>query len=175
MFKYIFSIIIFGVFLISCNDNKLLSKIDFIKKVGDNNPKEAMKMLDSIYAEARNSSEYVMMKYDLLKIRLNDKSLVPPTSNHMVEIIVSYFEKKGNSREKQEAYYYAGSVYRDLNDAPRAIEKFHKSIEVIKDNANCDSILLMNTYSNLFYIFSNVQDLKNALRMAQKEYFYLKN
>ncbi len=163
-------IAIISFLCISCKDNSLLSKMDHIKAVGDENPALALKMLDSIYVDARNASEYAMMKYDLLKIRLEDKSYIPHTSNRTIENLVKYFEENGTVKDKQEVYYYAGSVYRDLDDTPRGIENFYKSIEAVSDKKECDSIILRNAYSNLYYLFVNVQDYNNALKMAQMEY-----
>ena len=163
-------IAIISFLCISCKDNSLLSKMDQIKTVGDENPALALKMLDSIYVDARNASEYTIMKYDLLKIRLEDKSYIPHTSNRVIENLVKYFEDNGTIKDKQEAYYYAGSVYRDLDDTPRGIENFYKSIEAVRDKRECDSIILRNAYSNLYYLFVNVQDYNNALKMAQMEY-----
>lgn len=165
-------IAIISFLCISCKDNSLLSKMDHIKAVGDENPALALKMLDSIYVDARNASEYAMMKYDLLKIRLEDKSYIPHTSNRVIENLVKYFEENGTIKDKQETYYYAGSVYRDLDDTPRAIENFYKSIETVgnKNKKECDSIILRNAYSNLHYLFVNVQDYNNALKMAQMDY-----
>lgn len=165
-------IAIISFLCISCKDNSLLSKMDQIKTVGDENPALALKMLDSIYIDARNASEYTIMKYDLLKVRLDDKSYIPHTSNRTIENLVKYFEDNGTIKDKQEAYYYAGSVYRDLDDTPRAIENFYKSIETVdnKNKKECDSIILRNAYSNLHYLFVNVQDYNNALKMAQMDY-----
>lgn len=170
MYRFITLIITISFLCISCKDNSLLSKMDQIKTVGDENPALALKMLDSIYVDARNASEYTIMKYDLLKIRLEDKSYIPHTSNKVIENLVKYFEDNGTIKDKQEVYYYAGSVYRDLDDTPRGIENFYKSIEAVRDKRECDSIILRNAYSNLYYLFVNVQDYNNALKMAQMEY-----
>ncbi len=172
MYRFIILIITISFLCISCKDNSLLSKMDQIKTVGDENPALALKMLDSIYVDARNASEYTIMKYDLLKIRLEDKSYIPHTSNRTIENLMKYFEDNGTIKDKQEAYYYAGSVYRDLDDTPRAIENFYKSIETVdnKNKKECDSIILRNAYSNLHYLFVNVQDYNNALKMAQMDY-----
>lgn len=172
MYRFIILIITISFLCISCKDNSLLSKMDQIKTVGDENPALALKMLDSIYVDAKNASEYTIMKYDLLKIRLEDKSYIPHTSNRTIENLMKYFEDNGTIKDKQEAYYYAGSVYRDLDDTPRAIENFYKSIETVdnKNKKECDSIILRNAYSNLHYLFVNVQDYNNALKMAQMDY-----
>lgn len=163
--------LIVSLMLFSCNGSEVVDRMDGIKAIGNKDPKLATKMLDSVYTDIVDASEYTKMKYELLRVRLNDKNDVIPTSNRMVEVLKDYFNSNGTSREKQEAYFYAGSVYRDLDDTPRAIENFYNSIEAIKESDECDTVLLRNAYSNLFCLFTNVQDDSTALEMADKEYF----
>lgn len=162
---------IMSLILFSCNGSEVVDRMNGIKAIGNKDPKLATKMLDSVYTDIVDASEYTKMKYELLRVRLNDKNDVIPTSNRMVEVLKDYFNSNGTSREKQEAYFYAGSVYRDLDDTPRAIENFYNSIEAIKKSGECDTVLLRNAYSNLFCLFANVQDDSTALEMAGKEYF----
>ena len=99
--------------------------------VGDENPEKALVMLDSLEIEIRDKSDYVKHKYDLLRIRLNDKAFNMPNSDLMIKKLMNYFEDKGSIYEKQEVFYYAGSTYRDLQDAPRSLEYFIKSLEYV--------------------------------------------
>ena len=105
----------------------------------------------------------------MLHIRLNDKADNMPSSDLMIKRLVGYFEDKGSIFEKQEVAYYAGSVYRDLQDTPRSLEFFLKSIEYANTGNGCDSIMLRNAYSNLAYLYYKVQNYNDALIMAQKE------
>ena len=116
--------------IMSCsnsNDNPL-NEMEQIKEIGNENPQQGLAMLDSIEIRIRNESEYVKHKYDLLRIRLNDKANNIPISDIMIKQLMAYFEEKGSVAEKQEVYYYAGSTYRDLQDTPRALENFFKSL-----------------------------------------------
>lgn len=45
-----------------------------------------------------------------------------------------------------------------------------KSIEIGETNKHCDSLMLRNAYSNMEYLFYGVQDYKNELVYAKKEY-----
>ena len=140
-----------------------------IKAVGDNNPTAAIAMLDSLKEQIKGESEYEQRKYDLLRIRLNDKAEILPNSDNNIKELVEYFQTNGSIAEKQEVYYYAGSVYRDLRDTPRALGFFLKSLETANNRKECDSTMLRNTYSNLTYLYYNVQNYKDALNAAQKE------
>ncbi len=157
---------------LSCsNGNKIMERLDYIKAVGDTNPRLASLMLDTINGRVRRALEPVNMKYDLLRIRLNDKAYLVATSDSMIKILLDYYERHGNDREKQEAYYYAGSVYRDLNDTPRSLEYFLKAEETAENGKNCDSLMLRNTYSNLFLLYKgSMLDNKNAYTCVRKEY-----
>ena len=56
-----------------------------IKEIGNENPKMALVMLDSLEADIRNESDYAKNKYDLLRIRLNDKAENMPSSDIMIK------------------------------------------------------------------------------------------
>lgn len=155
--------------LLSCGRSRYIDTLDNIKRVGDSNPDTALLMLDSLAAGIRGESEFVRNKYELLKIRLCDKAYRPATSDVAIRNLMRYFGDKGSSLEKQEVFYYAGSVYRDLCDTPRALEYFLKSLDYAQSGMVYDTVMLRNTYSNLNDLYYNVQDYGNAALMARKE------
>ncbi len=161
----------FGIlFLFSCSEEEYsLEELERIKMIGDDNPKKALAMLDSMKIGIRVEGEYVRNKYDLLQIRLNDKADNMPNSDIMIKNLIGYFDDNGSMLDKQEVYYYAGSVYRDLQDTPHSLEFFLKSIEYANNRNGCDSIMLRNAYSNLNDLYYKVQNYNDAVKMAQKE------
>ena len=157
------------VSLLSCGRSRYIDALDNIKRVGDSNPDTALLMLDSLAEGVRGESEYVRNKYELLKIRLCDKAYRPATSDVAIRNLMGYFGDKGSSLEKQEVFYYAGSVYRDLCDTPRALEYFLNSLDYAQSGMVYDTVMLRNTYSTLNGLYYNVQDYGNAALMARKE------
>lgn len=129
----------------------------------------AMRMLDSMSVTIRTKPDYLQKKYDLLDIRLHDKAYIPAASDLKIKALVDYYNKYGNHLEKQEALYYAGSVYRDLHDTPRATEYFLRSVDECQHGVPFDSIMLRNAYSNLNDLYYKVQDYHQSLRMVMKE------
>lgn len=168
VFWCIFALMILS--LVSCNDDNSLAKLERIKVIGDTNPHRALSMLDSIEVEVRRESEYVRNKADLLRIRLNDKAYKLPTSDIMIKNLLAFFEENGSIADKQEVYHYAGSIYRDLQDTPRALEHFFKAIDYANENPKeCDSVMLGKSYSNINYLQFKVQNFNEALKAAIKE------
>ena len=113
MKKHLFQLVsVFMVlFLASCTRDDSLIKMEQIKAFGDSNPNQALAMLDSLEVEIRGKNDYIRNKYDLLRIRLNDKAYIIPTSDIMIKKLVEYFDKEGSIAEKQEVHHYAGSTY----------------------------------------------------------------
>jgi tetratricopeptide (TPR) repeat protein len=166
LFYFVFVVIISG-----CeSDDDLITKMEQIKEAGNSNPYKALRMADSLIIQVRNESEYIQMKYDLLRLRLNDKADNLPSSDLIAKRVVDYFEENGSDLERQEADYYAGSVYRDLHDTPRALEYFYKSVDVADNCEKCDSIMLRNSYSQISFLLWSVQDYTRSLIYAKKEY-----
>lgn len=163
-------ILMLSVFvLLACGNRSMLAKLKTIEKEGNKNPKLAIRMLDSLELQTREHSEYIQMKYDLLRIRLDDMAGNAPVSDIKAKRAAEYFEKNGSKMEYQKACYYAGSVYRDLHDTPRALEYFSKSTDVARESGKYDTAMLRNSYSNLHYLYYNVQDYNKALSMAKTE------
>ncbi len=155
--------------MVSCSDNDLIGRMEQIKTFGNEDPEKALVMLDSLEIEVRSAGDYAKHKYDLLRVRLNDKADHIPSSDIMIKELMAYFEEKGSIPDKQEVYYYAGSTYRDLQDTPRALEFFFKSLDFALNHEECDPIMLRNTYSNLNWLFFRVQDYPNAVKFSIKE------
>lgn len=155
---------------VSCGDSDALKTIERIKGIGDNDPEQAMLMLDSIRGNMKHESEYVQMRFALLDIRLKDKADIVATSDSVAKVLTRYFDKHGKGNDMQEAHFYAGSVYRDLQDTPSSLSHFLKAEEIATNSRDHDELMLRNTYSNLHYLFYNVQDYQNAYKYAKKEY-----
>lgn len=151
----------------SCsNSSELRERLRAIKEAGNSNPRLALQMLDSVKTDIYGCDEHTRNTFSLLNIRLNDKADIIPSSDIEIRKVLDYFSSEGSPSELQEAYYYAGSVYRDLRDTPKSLLFFLKSVELAESSGKCDSTLLINAYSNLSHLYYNVQDYRNALMMA---------
>ncbi|MBQ7239760.1 MAG: hypothetical protein IJS20_13325 [Bacteroidales bacterium] len=158
--------------LCSCQEqtDDVLETLRAIQDYGDKEPQLALAKLDSIGGNLTLDSEYKRQKYALLRIRLQDKSYVVPTSDKPIKKVVEYFSNHGSLREKQEAYHFAGSVYCDLHDAPNSIQNFLQSI-YWADHApeTCDSTLLICSYSSLCHLYNITAMYQSFLDAAKKE------
>ena len=94
-------------------------------------PDSAIALLESLKAESLQWDKATQMYYSLLTIKAQDKAYISQTSDSLMLSVLHYYEHGGDKRLLPEAYYYMGSTYRDLGDAPRALEYYQKALEVI--------------------------------------------
>ena len=62
-----------------------------------------------------------------MTLKAQDKADLPLTSDSLILDILQYYEHGGDPNKLPEAYYYAGRVYRELGDAPQALDYFQKA------------------------------------------------
>ena len=94
-------------------------------------PDSAVALLHGLRAEMAEERRAVQMYYRLLCIKAQDKAYIPHTSDSAVLSVLHYYEERKDRRHLPEAYYYAGRVYRDLGDAPQALDYFDKALEAM--------------------------------------------
>lgn len=58
-----------------------------------------------------------------------NKADISFSSDSIMKNVVAYYEKHGTSNERMLAYYMLGCVYRDLYEAPMALENYDKAAE----------------------------------------------
>ena len=92
-------------------------------------PDSALGYLDSLGVPLSGLSEEARMYAGLLRIKAYDKLYVPHTSDSAINRIVEFYEGFGDRERLAEAYFYQGSVYRDLQDAPRAIAALQRAAD----------------------------------------------
>lgn len=133
------------------------------------NPDSAMRMLGTMSADTTGMGSDDLWYYRPLCIKAADKAYIKPASSKEADRILRHYEDGGDSRLLSEAYFYAGSVYRDLNDAPQAIEYFQKALKCMPEEKKRMKGLCYWNICNLL----ELQGLyKNALSKLKDTYRY---
>lgn len=143
--------------LFSCGNHQgeqhLLDSIEQVWQLSEASLSEALTRAEGLRDSVSGASEYIRQKYDLLSIRLRDKRYIIPASPDSAQQTVSFFESHGSDVDKERAYYYLSSAYRDLKDYPRAVTYSLKAIETAKQCKRADTIIWQNSLSKLNHLY----------------------
>ena len=166
--------------LASCAGNRkyddLMKRADSIMNVNDDSAKVAIRMLDGIKSQLPEFSQSQKMRYELLRHKAMNKACITFTSDSVMKKVVDYYDNHGSANERMLANYVLGCVYRDMYEAPMALEYYNKATEQADTTAaDCDYGTLYRVYSQMGFLFSKqylpYQEL-NAFDKAEK-YAYL--
>lgn len=133
-------------------------------------PDSAMVLLAGFKDSVLTESETTRMYYQLLTVKASDKCYVPHTSDSLMKAVVSYYERHGTPRQLMEAYYYLGSVYRDMRDAPQALEYYQKAMDMSKNGKEYD--VLGQIYSQIGMLYMYQKAYNEAFPVLKQAYSF---
>ena len=156
--KVIFLLLIIMI-LTSCAGNRkyddLMKRADSIMNVNDDSAKVAIRMLDGIKSQLPEFSQSQKMRYELLRHKAMNKACITFTSDSVMKKVVDYYDNHGSANERMLANYVLGCVYRDMYEAPMALEYYNKATEQADTTAaDCDYGTLYRVYSQMGFLFS---------------------
>lgn len=128
-------------------------------------PDSALGYLDSLGVPLSGLPEEVRMYAQLLRIKANDKLYIPHTSDSVINRIVKFYEGFGDRERLAEAYFYQGSVYRDLQDAPRAIAALQRAADQKSKNDTLNG-RIYGQLASLFAYQGAYGESREAIRNA---------
>lgn len=144
--------------LAGCHGDKqyddLLQQADSIMNIDDDSAKVAIKLLDKVKPQQNDFSKAQRMRYQLLYHKAMNKADISFSSDSIMKNVVAYYEKHGTSNERMLAYYMLGCVYRDIHEAPMALEYYNKATEQADTTSqDCDYATLCRIYGQMGILF----------------------
>lgn len=155
----LFTWILLPILFVSCTGNKaydkLLIKADSIMNIDDDSAEVAIRLMQSIKPELSQFSKSQKKRYELLYHKAMNKAYIDFTSDSTMLEVVDYYEQHGSANDKMLAYYILGCVYRDMHEAPMALEYYNKATELADTTAkDCDYATLCRIYSQMGFLFA---------------------
>lgn len=114
--------------------------------------------------------EETRMYYGLLTTKAQDKKYIRHKSDSLMKKVVRFYESHGDKEKLMEAYYYLGSVYRDMRDAPRAVAAFQQAADVGENSQRYN--ILGRIYSQMGTLLAYQSLYEDALKIYKISYAY---
>lgn len=113
------------------------------------------------------------MLQTLEALEQQNRDYVPFTTDSLALTLTDYFDSHGTPNERMRAHYILGCAYRDLGEAPRAIECYNDAVECADTTAaDCDFKTLSRVYGQMADIFTDQYLLDEALKSSKICYRY---
>ena len=136
--------------LIGCAGDDYTPALRTADSLMNDSPSVALAMLDSLKGEAQGWSKAQRMRYHLLTMKARNKAYVDFTSDSLAKDVVEYYDNHGTANDRLLAHYLLGCVYRDLGEAPHAVDCFLDAAASADTTArDCDYYTLSSVYSQM--------------------------
>ena len=119
--------------------------------------------LDSVIAD---EPEETRMYHALLTTQANDKLYITHTSDSVMQQVVRFYDTYGDADKRMLSYLYLGSVYRDLQDAPRALHAYQLAAEAGQGSTHYQVLARIHYQIGLLFAY---QDLPDEFRSATRQ------
>ena len=166
---HIFITVVCIAVVAGCADNsRLRDDIDRAGRLADTRPDSAIALLDSLSSAIDQADKATRMRYDLMLIKSRDKAYIEHRNDSMIAPVVEYFTDHTDPDLTPLALYYAGRVYSDLGDAPRALDYYQQAVNAIGDDTIKHYGLYKICHSQIAELFMHQHLFNYALNSAIK-------
>ncbi|MBO4663828.1 MAG: hypothetical protein J5663_05400 [Bacteroidaceae bacterium] len=166
------------VTLFACtNNSEFENQLDKASSIIESDADSAYAILSRCSGQLGDVSESLRMRYYLLYADAQNKLDGQLPSDSVFHEVVEYYDQQhGSSNEQMKAHYLMGCIYRDLMEAPVALQCYYDAIDKADTvDENCDYLTLMSVWGQvavvLYYQHLPEQQLaawNNYSRCAQK-------
>lgn len=157
--------------LLACKQKQAV-RDDILKaeSMVDSVPRQAYELLTAHDFSSGFLSEAERMKFLLIRQKAEDKLFMLHDNDSVMAIVADYYEKHGSAEEQTEAYYLLGGVYRDMHDAPKAIDCYTKAMMIGEEHPEeTRRNTLSRVYGQLYWMLVHQMNTKQAVEVTRKK------
>ena len=131
-------------------------------------PDSALTLLQSLAGSMATASRSDRMYYQLLLADARNKCYVDFTTDSVMRRVADYYDRHGTRLDRIRAHYLLGCTYRDLHEAPQALQCYQDVVELADTTNAADIRLLMKVYGQMAELY-NAQNLpQDAIDLYMK-------
>lgn len=150
------------------------ARLQHIDSLMDRNPQAAydsLSLFDSLHLYDDDKAS--RMRLLMLKAKAQNKLYLPMPSDTIFNEVVSYYDRHGSANDRMLSRYLLGCIYRDMKEAPMALECFIDAAEQADTTASdCDYNILFRVYGQMasLYEFQHLYDYSIVANNHFSEY-----
>ena len=103
-----------------------------------------------------DQSKKTQMRHLMLKAEAENKLFLQMPSDTLFQEVVDYYDQHGTPNQQLKAHYLLGCIYRDMKEAPQAIQCYYDAVEKADTlSDDCDYNTLFRVYSQMSFILDS--------------------
>lgn len=174
LYNFLFAFVLFSLF--SCgNGSKFRNQLCALDSALVAHPDSVYEVLQGMKEEAVTHSKSDRMYFELLQADAQNKAYIDFTTDSVMLKVADYYDKHGTPNEQMRAHYLLGCTYRDLGDAPSALDCLQDACTYANtSHSNTDYHLLMIVHSQMASLYKSqrltsyaIQETNEASRFAK--------
>ena len=141
--------------LVACSgDPQVAALLDRVDRLTYEQPDSALRLLQQHEAEASAWPRSQQMRHALLTARAQNKAFVDFTTDSMLLELTDYYDRHGTPNQQMEAHYLLGCVYRDLGEAPQALQYYQDALDIADAiGSTCSQDVLLGILGQMSFLF----------------------
>lgn len=109
-----------------------------------------------------------LMRHSLLTAKEQNENNQPFTTDSVMKDVTKYYDRHGSRNEQMLAHYLLGCTYRDLGDAPRALQCYNDAVnKADTTNPDCDYATMSRIYGQMDDLFNKELQPHNQLKALE--------
>lgn len=155
MRKAIYLYIICAIIVLTgCRSEQMPKDLQAVSEILNDDPDSALVLLDSMETEKATWNKDTHMRYDLLRLKAQNKAGIFFSSDSLAKSLADHFDRNGSHNDRLLTRYLLGRAYQNMGDAPMALQTYLDAIEQADTTAtDCDYNTLMGVYGQMAQIF----------------------
>ena len=171
--KTLLTMLLTAGLLAGCTDGAVTARLAAADSLMADHPDSALALLDRMQAEKSGWAESQRMRHALLTAKAMNKAFVNFTTDSVMREVAAYYDSHGTANDRLLAHYLLGCTYRDLGEAPRAVDCFHDAIDAADTTASdCDYRTMGFAYSQMANVYHKQLLLTDEIESRRRASYY---
>ena len=140
--------------LFACTDRRYPTTLVVADSLCAVNPDSALHLLTQYKDSIQTASKAHRMYYHLLLADAMNKAYVDMSTDSILKEVADYYDRHGSANEQMRAHYLLGCAYRDMGEAPMALQCYQDAVDKADTlSQDCNYRLLTSVYGQMAEIF----------------------
>ena len=132
-------------------------------------PDSALHLLETQTDQRTKWNQSQRMRYELLLADAYNKCFVDFTTDSIMCLVTNYYDQHGTTVEKVRAHYLLGCTYRDMGEAPQALQCYQNAAELADTTDRQNLRLLLKVYGQMAALFHAQNLPQDEIAIKEKQ------